>query len=557
MADQPDPRLPNDIPEAVAVPKRRWTMQWVWLLPVLAAVVGGWLAVRAVLQDGPDITIHFKTAEGLEPNKTRVKYKDVDIGVVKSVTLSPDRAGIVVKAALSKSADELLVEDTRFWVVRARIAGGTVSGITTLFSGSYIGMDPGKSKESRRDFDGLETPPVITTGLQGKQFVLRARDIGSLDVGSPVYFRRLEAGRVIAYELDKEGTEVLLRVFVNAPYDQYVSGNTRFWHASGIDVALDANGLRINTESLASVVVGGLAFQAPDGTARQPPVTENAVFTLHDNRVQAMKDPITFTERYALTFRESVRGLGIGSPVDFNGLVVGEVKVIDASFDRTSQELAMRVEIDFYPQRMFRGRIREPNGKTQDVPSLSPLVARGMRAQLRSANLLTGQQYIALEFVKGNRKGVLDVSTTPPEIPTVPGAAQELQATIASIARKLDGMQLDQIGTDLRSTLQSATKVLGQVEQDLAPAARDTLLEGKQVMIEGRQTLAEARKALADARKAVASIERTVANAEPLPLEASEALREIGRAAQSFRVLADYLERHPEAVIRGKRPDAR
>ncbi|HEV7801938.1 MAG TPA: MlaD family protein, partial [Burkholderiales bacterium] len=334
MAERPEPPPLADVPEAIAVPKRRWTLQWVWVLPVLAAIVGGWLAVRAVMQDGPDITIRFKTAEGLEANKTRVKYKDVDIGVVKSVTLARDRAGIVVKAALSKSAQDLLVEDTHFWVVRARIAGGTVSGITTLFSGSYIGMDPGKSKESLREFEGLETPPVITTGLQGKQFVLRADDIGSLDVGSPVYFRRLEAGRVIAYELDKEGTGVILRVFVNAPYDRYVTTNARFWHASGIDVALDANGLRINTESLASVVVGGLSFQAPDGTTPQPAAPENAAFTLHETRAQAMKDPITRTERYALVFPESVRGLGIGSPVDFRGLIVGEVKAINASFDR-------------------------------------------------------------------------------------------------------------------------------------------------------------------------------------------------------------------------------
>jgi paraquat-inducible protein B len=550
MAERPEPPPLADVPEAIAVPKRRWTLQWVWVLPVLAAIVGGWLAVRAVMQDGPDITIRFKTAEGLEANKTRVKYKDVDIGVVKSVTLARDRAGIVVKAALSKSAQDLLVEDTHFWVVRARIAGGTVSGITTLFSGSYIGMDPGKSKESLREFEGLETPPVITTGLQGKQFVLRADDIGSLDVGSPVYFRRLEAGRVIAYELDKEGTGVILRVFVNAPYDRYVTTNARFWHASGIDVALDANGLRINTESLASVVVGGLSFQAPDGTTPQPAAPENAAFTLHETRAQAMKDPITRTERYALVFPESVRGLGIGSPVDFRGLIVGEVKAINASFDRERRELSMRVEIDFWPERLFRGRGRNGNPAPQGTPSLTRLIEHGLRAQLRSANLLTGQQYVALEVVKGARTVSMDVARVPPEIPTIPGVAQELQTTIASIAKKLDSIRFEQIGNDLQGTLQTATKVLNQVDKDIAPAARDTLVEAKQTMIEGRQ-------AVADARKALASIERTVANAEPLPLEASDTMREIGRAAQSFRVLADYLERHPEAVIRGKKPDAR
>jgi paraquat-inducible protein B len=251
-----------------------------------------------------------------------------------------------------------------------------------------------------------------------------------------------------------------------------------------------------------------------------------------------------------LTFRESVRGLTVGAPVDFRGLLVGEVRSIDAQFDRARKELSILVEIDFYPERLFRGRVRNGTPFPEGTPSLSRLVERGLRAQMRSANLLTGQHYIALDFVAGSRKVSMDVSKTPPEIPTVPGTAQELQATIASIAKKLDSIQYDRIGRDLQGTLQTATRVLNQFERDIAPAARDTMVEAKQAMVEARQ-------ALVDARKALASIERTAANAEPLPLEASDALREIGRAAQSFRVLADYLERHPEAVIRGKKLDAR
>jgi paraquat-inducible protein B len=229
---------------------------------------------------------------------------------------------------------------------------------------------------------------------------------------------------------------------------------------------------------------------------------------------------------------------------------VGEVKAINASFDRERRELSMRVEIDFWPERLFRGRGRNGNPAPQGTPSLTRLIEHGLRAQLRSANLLTGQQYVALEVVKGARTVSMDVARVPPEIPTIPGVAQELQTTIASIAKKLDSIRFEQIGNDLQGTLQTATKVLNQIDKDIAPAARDTLVEAKQTMIEGRQ-------AVADARKALASIERTVANAEPLPLEASDTMREIGRAAQSFRVLADYLERHPEAVIRGKKPDAR
>lgn len=546
MAELPDP---EELPRAVRVRKRRFAFQWVWLLPVVAAVIGGWLAVRAILADGPTVTIRFKTAEGIEAGKTRVKYKDVDIGIVKSISLGDDRAGVLVKADLSKAAENLVVEDTRFWVVRARIAGGTVSGIGTLLSGSYIGMDPGKSTEERRDFEGLDTPPVITTGLQGKQFVLRTDDIGSLDVGSPVYFRRLEAGRVIAYELDKEGAGVIVRVFVNAPYDRYVTRDTRFWHASGIDVALDANGLKINTESLTSVLVGGLAFQVPEDAGQQPVAAENATFRLYPDRVQAMKQPITVTERYALLFRgESVRGLGIGAPVDFRGLLVGEVKSIDAEFDREKRELAMIVQIDFWPERLFRNRYRDATPPPEGGPTLARLVERGLRAQMRSANLLTGQQYIALEFPKGGKPARMDITQAPPQIPTVPGSAQELQTTIASIAKKLERIPFEEIGSDMRTTLQSANGVLLRIDRELVPATRDTMNEAQKAMT-------EARDAMTQAKQALSSVERTMRDAEPLPLEASDALREIARAAASFRTLADYLERHPEAVIRGKREE--
>jgi paraquat-inducible protein B len=542
MADRPETPELDDVPDAVVVPKRRWTLQWVWVLPIVAAVIGGWLAVRAVLADGPTITIRFKTAEGLEPGKTRIKYKDVEIGVVKRVSLADDRAGVVVEADMSKAAEELLVQDTRFWVVRARIAGGTVSGIGTLLSGTYVGMDPGKSKNSREDFVGLETPPVITTGLAGKQFALRADDIGSLDVGSPVYYRRLEAGRVIAYELDAQGTGVLVRIFVNAPYDRYVTANARFWHASGIDVTVDANGLNLNTESLASVLIGGLAFQVPDESPPQPPVAENAVFTLFADRTHAMKQPITVSERYASVFSETVRGLAAGSPVEFRGLVVGEVKSIAPRFDRGRGEFVTVVEFDFYPQRLFV----EPagtRGGPQDALSLSRLVDRGMRAQLRAANIITGQLFLALDFVPGVTKTSMDMTKLPPEVPVAPGGTQELQATIASIAKKLDRVPYEEIGLSLRRTLDMSTKTLERIDRELTPEAREALVEVRQAMVE--------------ARKALASVERTMASVEPLPLEASDAMREMSRAAQSFRALADYLERHPEAVIRGKREEAK
>jgi len=284
MADAP---RDFDLPEAVAASKRRWSLSIVWAIPIVAALAGGWLAFKAISEQGPTITITFKTAEGLEAGKTKIKYKNVDVGEVKQIALSRDASEVVVTAEVVKGATPYLVEDTRFWVVRPRIGAGGVSGLGTLFSGVYIGADIGKSSQARRKFTGLEVPPVFTSDVPGRQFVLRGHDLGSLDQGDGVYFRRVQVGQVTAAELDKDGNGVTVKIFVNAPYDQYVTTNTRFWHASGIDLSLDTSGFKVHTQSLAAIILGGIAFQTPPGIAVSAPAEADAVFTLFSDRAQA------------------------------------------------------------------------------------------------------------------------------------------------------------------------------------------------------------------------------------------------------------------------------
>ncbi|HKC96161.1 MAG TPA: MlaD family protein, partial [Nitrospira sp.] len=273
-----------DIPTAVAVRKRRSAPQLVWLIPIVAALVGGWIVIKGILDKGPTITISFKTAEGLEAGKTKVKYKSLDVGEVKALTFDKDRQGVVARVELVKEAEQYLVDDTRFWVVRPRIAGGQVTGLGTLFSGSYIGVDLGKSGDTRRDFVGLEVAPIVTADVPGRPFVLRAETLGSIETGSPVYFRQEAVGTVISHEINKDGQGVTFKIFVNAPYDQYVNADTRFWNASGIDVSLDATGVKVDTQSIVSILIGGIAFETLATSAQHPPAEENHEFLLADNR---------------------------------------------------------------------------------------------------------------------------------------------------------------------------------------------------------------------------------------------------------------------------------
>jgi paraquat-inducible protein B len=538
-----------DIPEAVAAPKRKWAPQLVWIIPIVAAVIGAWLAIKTIIERGPTITITFRTAEGLEAGKTKIKYKEVDIGQVTAVGLSQDYKQVVVSAELTKQAAGLLSDDTRFWVVRPRIAGGQVTGLGTLLSGSFIGIDPGKSPKERREFTGLEVQPIVTTDAPGRQFILKADDVGSVAVGLPVYFRRVQVGDVVASDLDKDGKGVTFKIFIHAPYDQYVTANTRFWNASGFDVSLDATGIRVETQSLVSILVGGIAFQTLPDSSVAPPAEAEMVFKLFATRDDAMKHPDTTVDKYVLVFAQSVRGLSVGAPVDFRGVTVGEVARIGIQIDPRTYQVVQPVDILLYPDR-FHVRDRDTGIEVQSARTaverkqrIQRLLDHGFRPQLRTGNLLTGQAYVALDFFPDAPKVKLDFSKETPEIPAVPSAFEELQETIARIAKKLDKIPLDQISADLR-------KALASLDQALQSA--DTLVKHLDVEVspELKRALEEARETLSNA-KAV-----TAANA-PLQTDLRETLREVNRAAEAIRALADTLERQPESLIRGKKEEAK
>src|ERR671934_959271 len=428
---------PERIPEALPAPKSGRSLPLVWLVPAVALAIGAWLAFSTWFDRGPIIEIHFRTAEGLQAGKTRIKYKDVDVGHIGEISLASDLTGVVVTAHLSKSAEKLLVEDTRFWVVRPRISGGTVSGLQTLLSGTYVAVDVGKSTQRRRLFIGLEQPPAFTTDAPGRQLTLRSEDIGSLDIGSPVYYRRLQVGQVAAYELDNDGRAVKVTIFINSPYDRFVSANSRFWHASGIDLALDAEGVRVKTESLVSLAIGGIAFATPLDEAEPGPIAADMVFSLHRDQAHAFKNPDRLADSYVLVFDQSVRGLQPGAPVDFRGINVGEVVAIHTQYDPDTQKISIPVEIKVYPER-FTSRLRGGAPKSGRLSRNGKLVAglvdKGLRAQLRTGSLLTGQLYVALDFFPNAPRAKLDLAQSPPELPTAPSTLEDLHATLVSLA---------------------------------------------------------------------------------------------------------------------------
>jgi len=352
-------------------------------------------------------------------------------------------------------------------------------------------------------------------------------------------------GRVTEFRLDADGHGVTVGVFIESPYDHFVVRDSRFWHASGMDVSLGADGLRFNTESVAAIVVGGIAFETPESSQATPAAAAGTQFHLAGNRVAAMKSPNETPDSYVLYFKNSLRGLAIGAPVDFNGVEVGEVRSISIEYDPTNVRFRFPVEIAIYPQRV-RARYRQdsPRPDTERTGTyrfVERLIEHGFRAQLRTGSLLTSQQYVALDFFPEAPRSHSDPTVVPMMLPTMPGGMDELQGSLADILRKIDAIPLQRLGLDadaalitLRKTLETTDRLADRLEREVTPEARATLIE---------------------ARRALASVDKNLASDAPLEQDLHQSLKQLTRAAEALRSLADYLEQHPEALLRGKARD--
>jgi paraquat-inducible protein B len=535
MSAPPTPASEEELPTP-AVQNRRWIPRLVWVVPIVAALIGISLLIRNLENAGPRITISFLSGEGVQVGKTLVKYRDVSVGRVSAVRLSADHQTVLVSADLSKDAASLLKADTQFWIVRPRIGVGTVSGLDTLLSGVYIGMKTGAATRRERQFVGLENPPALSHGPHGHELQLHAARAGSLAIGAPVYFRQFQVGHVIDENLLPDGS-TRVTVFVEAPYDGFVKPVTRFWNASGIDVRLGADGLNVQTESLAAVIAGGLAFD--DGPIEAVPAADiPGDFTLYKNETEAMAPPDGDPRYIRMRFAQALRGLEPGAPVEFVGVNIGSVIAVDLGYARQDKSFPVIVTAKVYPRRMGQAYdALAAQGKTESEATLATfvgtLVHRGLRAQPRSASLLTGKLYIALDFLPASPRAAFDASIRPLELPTVNGTFQELEANIGRLVEKVNDLPLEQIVADLHTDLKDLHESLNELHTQVLPNAVDTL------------------SAL---HRTLDSADRTLDVESPLQRSLTETLSESRNTLQAVRELADYLDRHPDALLRGRRP---
>ncbi len=539
---------PPEIPSpAVATPRfcaaQRWNI--VWVVPILAILIGGWLVYQNITSRGPSVQVSFETADGLAAGKTEVRCRSVRVGYVSDVALASDLQSVLVHLRLDPDTSDLVREGTRFWVVRPRVSATDISGLGTLITGAYIELDPGSGSKGPTEFTGLEIPPATSSNIPGRKLVLTAGQAGSLIPGSPVYYRGVEVGRIENRRLSDDGVTVVYDAFVREVYAYLVTENTRFWNASGIDVSASADGFRVRTPSIQAMVSGGVSFGfLPDAPPGEP-VADRATFTLFRDREAAMASSFSPSLRYLLLFDQSVRGLAAGAPVEFRGIPIGRVENISFDYlpDASSDgRIPVLVAVD--PSSM---RAAEAGDPAPDF--IEQAVARGLRAALKTGNLLTGALFVDFDFYSDALPAETEQVNGVTTIPTISSGFAQLEAKITSVLDKFEALPLDETLEKIGAAADEAALTVAE--------ARTMLKEMESAVAAARSTLEnpEFRELPSDLRATLDSLQKSVASIGPDGSIQGDMLRtldELRASLRSFKSLATTIDEKPNSLLFGR-----
>jgi paraquat-inducible protein B len=555
-----------DHPEAnvttAKVGRSRW-LSPIWAIPIVTALIAGFLVWHSYSQRGPAITITFRSAEGLTAGQSQLRYRDVVMGTVEEITLSQDLQHVTLSVRTTRAAEPLLTENARFWVVKPRLFAGSISGLDTLLSGSYLQIAPALTATGRpqRHFTGLEDPPLLTAEEPGRTFRLEADRIGSISLGSPIFYRDLDVGQVMGWDLADMAESVTIHAFIRAPFDRYVREGSRFWNASGVSLRLGADGVQLQVESLRAILLGGIAFETPEAARNGREMPDESVFRLYANQTAATSAALTRRVPVVSYFSDSITGLAPGAPVTFQGVRIGEVLGYDLTYDAATDRLRVPVRYEIEPERISGSASAESRGVLENARTL---VRQGMRARLASANLITGQQQIALEMIENAAPAEITMEGNVVVMPTVPGQFASIMEGVNRVLASVEAMPWQEIGRNVNSTVAGLNELIQGPELRASLAAlQGTLTTAEQTMrgLDASlqpalrslpQVMANLNNTVAQANRLIASANRGYGDGSQFQRDLERMLEQITVAARSLRSLMDQLNRNPESLIRGR-----
>lgn len=510
----------------------------IWLIPLLALLMGAYVVLHAWWTRGPEIEIAFKTASGLEQGQTRVKYRNVDMGVVSEVRLNSSFDGVIARVKLNRQAYPLLRDDTRFWVVTARIGLDSISGLDTLLSGAYIQLAPGEGIEGQRRYVGLEQPPQTPSGAPGLRLELTSESASSISAGDTVLYKGFQVGRVESMELDLSDRQVRYVIFIDAPYHELINSSVRFWDLSGISVTAGAEGFKVETGSADTILLGGVAFGLPEGVGEGDPVDNNASFKLYEDYDDILENPYRRGAHYVVSFNHSVKGLLPGAPVEYRGIPLGRVEriMLRESIERASQ-VEMETNSTPIPVLIYLepARLQLPDRKAsleQLHQILISGVSAGLRATLETGSLLTGAKYVGIDYFDNVESAEVGTLLGYPLLPSIDNGLGQLQQKATAVLDMLNGLPLDETVSNANAAMATLNGAIANLDKMLDNQSTQDL--PKQI----EQTLA-------DLSKAVAGL---APDSEAYRALNSSLLR-LNRALANFETLSQTLVEQPNALI--------
>lgn len=535
----------------------------IWLVPIVAILIGAWLAWDTLRKEGPTIVVTFEDAEGLQVGQSQLKYKDITLGTVKGLEFTRDRRHVLITIGTTAQAVPFLKAGTQFWVVKPRLFAGNISGLDTLMSGSYIGMLPADAgAKAERNFIGREEPPVLDADVPGRTFLLKSAELGSVNVGSPVFYRGLSVGQVLGWDIGDLAESVTIHAFVHAPFDSYVHDQTRFWNASGAAVKLGGGGVELQVESLRALLLGGIAFETPSTGAAGGVSTTDHEFPLFPNHDTAKAASYARKIPLIVYFPSSVRGLAAGSDVVTHGITIGQVTDVHLAFDATKDEVLAPVRLEIEPERIVGiGRQIVPN----TAAMVQLLVNKGFRADLQSGNLLTGEMLISFEVVPNAPAATVTMQDGAFVFPiTTGGGLAGLQASATELLRNVNAIPFASIGQSLSTMTKNVSTLTSSPElQQALTALAGTMVAAQSVMRKMDTDLGPALKqlpsiatslqdTLGQSKKLLGSIDTGYGDNTQFHRDMERLMAQLNDAVRSFRTLADLLTQHPEALVRGR-----
>ncbi len=544
------------LPRANVQAKPRFSL--IWLIPLIAALIGSWLAYKYYSERGTIIMVTFDEASGIVARKTPVKYKDVEVGMVQKVTLSPDLESVQAQIEIYNEMEDNLGPETQFWVVSPRVTLRGITGLQTLLSGVNIAMDPGPVGSANDEYAGLTQAPAISVQSSGQAFELNSVRLGSVDIGSPVYYRQIEVGEITSYKLNPDTQQVDVDIFIHAPYHEQIRTNTRFWNASGFELDVTTDGINARMESLSSFLIGGVAF---DTNFNEPgyPITEKSSFKLYDNFKRAHEDTSSDNKLiYTMYFKDTLIGLNVGSPINFQGVKIGQVEDISLLKSPENDNIRSQVQAALYVDKLSTNA-----GRLQAEKLLQSLVEQGLRAQLRSSSIITGAQFIALTIDRHHKRR---------NVQTLASLNEDYAIIFPSIHAKQSIMSFDPstIVSELNKTLRTANSLIGSDDVKLMlkglASTSDSIgtiseqlaqqgISGEVMALlkEASKTAASLQLVLGDARKTMGTIDIATLSlqqdASKAMIDARVMMQSAGKAATSLTGSVDILQKDTSRAI--------